>query len=289
MTLDLRARLSRSPASCGWTTSSPTSRWCFGASLLKAVSVAALLALYVSRRLPVATSVRDDLDRGRDRRAGYARSCSRCSTAAGASEGSTERAALGRLTSRAEKPSVSLRRARREAPDGFRRRLGVRSRSSRRGVRASSSARLWQLQVERGRLSPHALREQPRPPEARQRHARARSTTATAQPLVDNRPSFDVVIVPEDARRPAGGTRRASAGFLAPGHGRRAPGARRRVGEPSSAVRGRRAPPRRRLGRRSSRSRRVRSSCRACRCRSVRGATIPTARSRRICSATSAR
>ncbi len=99
---------------------------------------------------------------------------------------------------------------------------------------------------------------------------RARAAAGRQPAVVRRRPGA------RGRARPAGGAR-APQPLSPAGPGRRAPGARRRVREPPAAVRGRRAPPRRRLGHaRQDRDASVRAA-RACRCRSARGAPIRSA------------
>ena len=216
MTLDLRARLSPRPRSCGWTTSSPTSRWSSARSLLKAVAVAVLLALYVSGDYPwrhlfstiwieagiaaLATPfVFALLDGGR--RVGAAGCAARLFRPA---------LAGGRILRGLTSVPLSSPR---EAPDGFRRRLVVTLAVVGRGVRLPRRAAVAPP-GERRATTAHALGEQPHPPEARAatRGADLRSRGASCWSTIGRRSTS--CFVPEDAHAPAGGARGASASFL---------------------------------------------------------------------------
>lgn len=98
-----------------------------------------------------------------------------------------------------DSPSVPLPSSR-EEPNGFRRRLGVSL-----GLVAAAFAflivRLWQLQVVEGDYH-RTLSENNRVRLKRVNATRGLVFDRGGQLLVENRPSFDVVMVPEDARRP---------------------------------------------------------------------------------------
>ncbi|MBI2962425.1 MAG: penicillin-binding protein 2 [Deltaproteobacteria bacterium] len=88
----------------------------------------------------------------------------------------------------------------REAPNGFRRRLGV-SVAILAAAFAFLIARFWQLQVTEGDVH-RTLSENNRVRLKRVNAARGLIFDRGGQLLVENRPSFDVVMVPEDARQP---------------------------------------------------------------------------------------
>jgi penicillin-binding protein 2 len=94
--------------------------------------------------------------------------------------------------------SVSL--AAREAPNGFRRRLGI-ALVVVAGAFCFIIGRLWQLQVVEGDYH-RTLSESNRVRLKRVSSTRGLIFDRSGQLLVENRPSFDVVMVPEDARRP---------------------------------------------------------------------------------------
>ena len=95
--------------------------------------------------------------------------------------------------------SVSLAGSR-EAPNDFRRRLGI-SLVLVAGAFCFIIARLWQLQVVEGDYH-RTLSENNRVRLKRVSSTRGLIFDRSGQLLVENRPSFDVVMVPEDARRP---------------------------------------------------------------------------------------
>src|SRR5439155_23363904 len=98
-----------------------------------------------------------------------------------------------------DNPSVPLPSPR-EAPNGFQRRIGI---SLGLVVVAFTFliVRLWQLQVVEGEYH-RTLSENNRVRLKRVNAARGLIYDRSGQLLVENRPSFDVVMVPEDARRP---------------------------------------------------------------------------------------
>src|SRR5882724_552878 len=99
----------------------------------------------------------------------------------------------------ADNPSVSLA-ASREAPSGFRRRLAI-AIVAVAGAFLFIIARLWQLQVVEGDYI-RGLSENNRVRLKRVNATRGLIFDRGGQLLVENRPSFDVVMVPEDARHP---------------------------------------------------------------------------------------
>ncbi len=98
-----------------------------------------------------------------------------------------------------DNPSVPLPSPR-EAPNGFQRRLGI---SAGLVILAFTFliVRLWQLQVVEGEYL-RTLSENNRIRLKRVNATRGLIYDRSGQLLVENRPSFDVVMVPEDARRP---------------------------------------------------------------------------------------
>jgi penicillin-binding protein 2 len=98
-----------------------------------------------------------------------------------------------------DNPSVPLPNPQ-EAPNGFQRRLGI---SLGLGVVAFTFLilRLWHLQVVEGEYH-RTLSENNRVRLKRVNATRGLIYDRSGQLLVENRPSFDVVMVPEDARRP---------------------------------------------------------------------------------------
>ncbi|HSD11300.1 MAG TPA: hypothetical protein VLF14_09960, partial [Candidatus Binatia bacterium] len=98
-----------------------------------------------------------------------------------------------------DNPSVPLPSPR-ETPNGFQRRLGIAL-----GIVVLAFTflilRLWQLQIVEGEYH-RTLSENNRVRLKRVSATRGLIYDQTGQLLVENRPSFDVVMVPEDARRP---------------------------------------------------------------------------------------
>ncbi len=98
-----------------------------------------------------------------------------------------------------DNPSVPLSSPR-ETPNGFHRRIGI-SIVIVVVAFASLILRLWELQVSEGEYH-RALSENKRVRLKRVNATRGLIYDRNGQLLVENRPSFDVVMVPEDARRP---------------------------------------------------------------------------------------
>ena len=130
--------------------------------------------------------------------------------------------------------------------------------------------------------------EQPHPPACACRRRAASSTTATARSLIDNRRRSTSCSCPRTRRDPEASRRWPAAWPSARRDGDAAPRAAARAVE-AAAVRGHRRAARSRLGATSSRSRRISSSCRACRCGRAAPALPVSVRWRRTSSATSAR
>src|SRR5881396_72393 len=146
--------------------------------------------------------------------------------------------------------------------------------------------RLWYLQIERGAQMRY-YSEKNRIRLVRVPAPRGVVYDRNGEILVDNRPSFDVVFVPEDAGERRRQVLKTLAGYLGEEEAGLHPGVHAagsdRERYQASCTRGTST------GRGWSRSRRTSSTCPASRCGSRRNATIRSGRSARISSATSVR